>query len=173
MNIYYHSDGHKEIEAILAHGFIDKVRIAKSNRSPGVYVVDNPLKPEYPDKQLLEISLPEVIDISPWKFVPPPDRVVDYGEWVIPSSVLNQNAKLRLVTKTEWEQLWAKHQEARIKIVEAQAAQIVAETQEMVDQGLLEHAKDASGQPLYRDGQPVWRITPKGQELAKSHFGTL
>lgn len=153
MNTYYHTGTRKEIEAILADGFIDNVRQTRSDRGGGVYIASSPGKPD--PASLLEIRLPEVIDLARWELVLPMDRRVDFGEWVVPAVILNKHAKLRLIPKTEWEQLWAHHKEARVE----QTAEI---HRELVAEGLLEHAKDAHGQLLYRNGQPVWRITPKG-----------
>jgi hypothetical protein len=139
------------------------MRQTQSNRAAGVYIADNSGRPDpdFPDDVLLEIKLPEVIDVSPWELILPADRRADYGEWVVPSVILNKHAKLRLISKEEWNQLWAHHKEARVE----QTAEI---HRELVAEGLLEHAKDAHGQLLYRNGQPVWRITPKGRHSVET-----
>jgi hypothetical protein len=163
MNTYFLTGTRDEIEAILADGLIDQVRATKSNRAQsGVYIANSPGKPdpEFPDDQLLEIKLPEIIDVSPWELVLPPDRRAHYGEWVVPSSVLNEHAKLRQVPEDEWNQLWAQDKEARV----THAAEV---QRQMIALGLLDHVKDAHGRPLYRDGQPVWRMTTKAQAWAQ------
>jgi hypothetical protein len=146
MNTYYHPDGRKEIEAILADGFTDEVLQTKGNCSRGVYIADSPgpLDSKFPDDLLLEIGLPEVIDLSPWQL---PESHTEYREWVVPGVILNQHAKLRLVARKEWEQLW----------VALRSKQTADAVQKLVAQGVLEQA--------YRDGQAVYRMTPKGRQL--------
>jgi hypothetical protein len=124
-----------------------------------VYIADGPGRPDpdFPDDVLLEIKLPEVIDGSPWELILPAEQRADYGEWVVPSLILNKHATLRLISNEEWNQIWAKYQAAR-------SEQIAEIRRELVAQGLLEHARDDQGQPLYRKGQAVWRLTPKGRE---------
>jgi hypothetical protein len=155
MNTYYCTFTRAEIEAILAHGFTDNIRATKSNRAAGVYIADVAQGRPDTDDQLLEIKLPEVIDLSGWQLVLPPDCSVAYDEWIVPSSILNAHAKLRLVTKEEWEQLYAKEEKAR-------SDRLVAATEELVARGFLEQAKDAHGRLLYEKGQPVWTVTAKG-----------
>ena len=62
MNIYYHSGSRIYIKTVLRDGFADK-RIKQLDRC-GVYVADSPGEPDpdYPDDQLLEITLlPHII----------------------------------------------------------------------------------------------------------------
>jgi hypothetical protein len=40
--------------------------------------------------------------------------------------------------------------------------ELIEARKQLVVEGLLEHAKDSEGKPMYRNGQPVWRITEKG-----------
>ena len=70
MNTYYHSGARNEIKTIFSKGLKDNTKHTKSSRS-GVYVADAPgaPDPEFSGNGLLEITLPEEIDTSPWKLV--------------------------------------------------------------------------------------------------------
>jgi hypothetical protein len=140
MKTYYHADSSKEIERILANGFTDEALQMRR----GVYIANNPGPPDpaFPDDLLLEISLPEVIDLSSWEL---PESGAERREWIVPSVVLNQHAKLRRRARQEWAQLWA-------TLRDKQTADVV---QKLVAQGMLETATDSQGRLLYR-------ITPKG-----------
>ena len=43
-------------------------------------------------------------------------------------------------------------------------------TAHMIELGLIEIAKDAEGQSIYRDDEPVYRLTDKGQEFGKQEL---
>jgi len=90
------------------------------------------------DEQLLEISLPAEIDISPFEIFAPGAR---WREWSVPANIINQYGKTRLLPDDERYQ---------------------APLKELVAEGFFEQAKDSQGQLIYRDGKPVWRITEKG-----------
>ena len=63
---------------------------------------------------------------------------------------------MRQLTKEQWNQLSAKCNEAHVeRLMQAQKG--------LVTEEFLEHAKDDQGQPLYRDCEPVWRLTEKGR----------
>jgi hypothetical protein len=72
MNTYYHSDTSAEVEAIVRDGFIDHMEHKRSGMR-GVYIADAPGEPDpdYPDDQLLEITLPAEIDCSQWELAAP------------------------------------------------------------------------------------------------------
>jgi hypothetical protein len=53
-------------------------------------------------------------------------------------------------------QLSAKYNEAHVE-------RLMQAAKDLVSEGLLEHAGDDQSQPLYRDGEPVWRLTEKGR----------
>ena len=67
MNTYYYSGTSDEIETILHDGFVDYIEERNTGRL-GVYVGDAPGEPDpdFPDDQVLEITLPEQIDTSNW-----------------------------------------------------------------------------------------------------------
>ena len=64
---------------------------------------------------------------------------------------------MRQLTKEQWEQLWGKYNKAYV-------ARLMQGLEGLVAKGFLEHAKDDQGQPFYRDGEPVWRLTEKGPQ---------
>jgi len=98
------------------------------------------------DEQLLEISLPAEIDISPFEIFAPGAR---WREWSVPANIINQYGKTRLLPDDERDQ--------------ALLDRIIEMRKELVAEGLLEQAKDSQGQVIYRNGKPVWRITEKGR----------
>jgi hypothetical protein len=87
--------------------------------------------------------------------------------------LINPEGKKRRLSAEEWKTLGRKYQplDAAIK-EEARAAQIEAQIDQDIDaliaEGLLEEVTDAQGRPLYHDGEPVLRLTAKG-ELWKNH----
>jgi hypothetical protein len=152
INTYYYVNTSAEVEAILRDGFIDEYKETTTGMS-GVYLASSPGEPEpdYPDDELLEITLPAEISISQFERFKEGCR---WREWLLPASLLNECAEIRPVTKAGWQQKWSQWQ--GLWIVETRT--------DLVAKGLLEQAKDAQGQPLYQDGQPVWRLTEKGEK---------
>ena len=151
MNTYYYVDNSDEIEAILREGFFDNLRERNTGRL-GVYVADCPGAPDpaFPDQQVLEIMLPEQIDTSDWRLVLPGDPC-SCQEWLMPARILNEHASVRQLKKDEWEQALAKYKGAqRLKTIEA--------LDDLRAAGLLIVARDAQGQPMYRNGKPVYQL---------------
>jgi hypothetical protein len=151
MNTYYYSRHSDEIETILRDGFINNTKERSTGRL-GVYVGDSPgaPDPDHPDDQILEIILSEQIDTSDWRLVLP-ENPCSWQEWLIPAHILNQHASVRRLGKDEWEQALAKYKDAqRLKIIE--------ERDTLVAAGLLIVARDAQGQPMYRNGKPVYQL---------------
>jgi hypothetical protein len=98
--------------------------------------------------------LPAEINISPFEmFVPG----AEWREWCVPADIINQYGKVRQLPEDE--RARAKHQWEFECIVKAR--------EELTAAGLLAIARDANGQPIYRNGQIVYRITEKGIKLAK------
>jgi hypothetical protein len=145
MKLYYCSKTTEEAHAILCDGFIND---SKYKGICGIYLVDAPAAK--PGEQLLEISLPAEIDISPFEIFAPgaPRR-----EWCVPVGIINQYGKTRQVSDDERDQ--------------AQFERIIEVRNELVAEGFFEQAKDSQGQLIYRDGKPVWRITEKGKAFLK------
>jgi len=112
MNTYYHSGTSDEIETILHDGFVDNIKERNTGRR-GVYVADAPGEPdpEYPDDNLLEITLPGEIDTSKWRLVLPEKPC--WHEWLIPASTLNKHARVRKLRKDQWENAWTKYKDAQ------------------------------------------------------------
>jgi hypothetical protein len=48
--------------------------------------------------------------------------------------------------------------------------EIILVRQELVAAGLLELATDQNGNPLFRNGQPVWKITEKGKRVVEQQL---
>jgi len=162
---YYYSGDTDEITAILRDGFIDKWKTkqrGKRNRL-GVYVADSPGAPDpnYPDNQSLEITLPAQIDTSDWRLVRPESAPCRWREWIIPAEILNKHATVRWLSSEEWERTW----------VQYGRAQIIKALEEFIAEGVLEHAKDSQGQLMYRNGQPVLKMTKKGIEELRRDIG--
>jgi hypothetical protein len=156
---YYYFGDTDEITAILRDGFIDEwktKRHGKRNRL-GVYVTDSPGEPDpnHPENQILEITLPARIDTSEWRLVIPESPPCCWQEWVIPAEILNKHATLRYLSSEEWERTGAQHRRAHVGELR----------EELTAAGLLEHAKDSTGQLMYRNGQPVFRVTEKALRL--------
>ena len=112
MNTYYYSGTSDEIETILHDGFVDYIEERNTGRL-GVYVGDAPGEPdpEYPDDNLLEITLPGEIDTSKWRLVLPEKPC--WHEWLIPASTLNKHARVRKLRKDQWENAWTKYKDAQ------------------------------------------------------------
>src|SRR6516165_7436728 len=109
---YYHSGDADEIQAILRDGFIDITKLIDGLLKRGVYIADAPgeLDSDYPLDQLLEITLPPEIDLRKWRLVfVIPEKPCRWLEWIVPSDRLNTNARVRLLTSQEWEELWVKY----------------------------------------------------------------
>jgi hypothetical protein len=164
MNTYYYSDSSDEIETILRDGFLDNMEEPDTGRL-GVYVGDSPGEPDpaYPDDQLLEITLPGQIDNSNWRLVCP-ENPCRWKEWLIPARILNKHARVRQLRKDQWEQAWTKYKDAeQLRVKEAAKKQWDA----LVGAGLIIVATDSEGRPVYRNGQLVYKLSEKGQRLAK------
>jgi len=125
MNTYYYSDGSDEIQAILRNGFVDNMKERDTGRL-GVYVADAPGEPDpdFPDDELLEITLPAQIDTSDWRLVVP-EKPCRWQEWLIPARIVNKQAKVRQLTKEQWEQAWAKYKDAqKLKAIESRGKKL-------------------------------------------------
>jgi hypothetical protein len=118
LNTFYYCASHTETQAILRDGFSD---IIKHNRADNgdVYLADAPGEPdpEFPDDQLLEIRLPVTIDLSAyesdWDQVRSPNFHIAWREWFVLAHILNEHAKIRLLTRQEWLELWSKYKQTR------------------------------------------------------------
>jgi hypothetical protein len=162
MNTYYHSATSAEVEAIVRDGFIDQIKDKRSGMR-GVYIADAPGEPDpdYPDDQLLEITLPAEIDCSQWELAAPENlEVARWRVWLIPARILNQHGRVRQLRKDQWKQLSAKYIDACI----------LKTQEELVAVGFLERARDSQGQPIYRDGKAVWRLTEKARSISPENF---
>jgi len=151
---YYHSGPADEIQAILRDGFTDITATIDGQLKRGVYITDAPGErdPAYPRDQLLEITLPPEIDLRKWRLVfVIPEKPCRWLEWIVPSDRLNTNARVRLLTSQEWEELWVKY------IAPRRAHELMRAFDSLVRDGYLEAARDAQGQPIYRRGQPIYR----------------
>jgi hypothetical protein len=161
MNTYYYVGTSDEIETILRDGFLDSTKERATGRL-GIYVADSPgeLNPDYPDEQLLEITLPGQIDTSKWSLVWP-ENPCSWQEWLIPASTLNKHARVRKLNKDQWEQALAKYKHAQqLKTKEAWDA--------LVAEGLLIVARDSEGRPVYRNGKLVYKLSEKGYRVARA-----
>jgi hypothetical protein len=141
MKLYYCSKMTEETHAILRDGFIND---SEYKGISGIYLVDAPAA--QPGEQLLEISLPAEIDISPFEIFAPG---APWREWCVPVGIINQYGKTRQLSGDERDQ--------------AQFERIIEVRNELVAEGLLEQAKDSQGQLIYRNGKPAYRITEKGR----------
>jgi hypothetical protein len=101
-NIYYHVGSVDEIQVILRNGFIDITTRINGLLKRGVYIADAPGEPDpgFLDDQLLEITLSSEIDLRKWRVVLtlPGKNPCSWAEWIVPANVLNNHAKLRLLT---------------------------------------------------------------------------
>jgi hypothetical protein len=71
-----------------------------------------------------------------------------------------KHARVRKLRKDQWEQAWAKCKDAqRLKTMEGLNALVAA--------GLLIVAGDAQGRHMYRNGELVYKLSEKGERLAK------
>jgi hypothetical protein len=162
MNTYYHSATSAKVEAIVRDGFIDQIKDKRSGMR-GVYIADAPGEPDpdYPDRQLLEITLPAEIDCSQWELAARENLGVPrWRVWLIPARILNQHGRVRQLRKDQWKQLSAKYIDACI----------LKTQEELVAVGFLERARDSQGQPIYRDGKAVWRLTEKARSISPENF---
>jgi hypothetical protein len=164
-NIYYHFGDTKEIQAILRDGFTDVSTQIEGVLKPGVYITDatGEPDPDYPNDQLLEITLGPEIDLRKWRLVfAKPAKPCSWQEWIVPADLLNTHAQVRLLTSQEWEELWAKYLALR------KAEGLMHAFHSLVADGYLETARDAKGQPIYRRGEPAYIWSEKGRKLAAS-----
>jgi hypothetical protein len=145
MKLYYCSKTTEETHTILRDGFINNLECKGISC---IYLADTPAAKQ--GEQLLEISLPAEIDISPFEIFAPR---APWREWCVPAGILNQYGKTRLLPDDE------RNRALLDRIIEVR--------KELVDDGLLEQARDSQGQLIYRNGQPVWRITEKGKASLK------
>jgi len=113
INTYYYSGSSEEIETILRDGFVDNIEERNTGRL-GVYVGDAPGEPDpdFPDDQVLEITLPEQIDTSNWRLVVP-EKPCRWQEWLIPVRVFNEHGSVRQLRRDEWENAWTKYKDAQ------------------------------------------------------------
>jgi hypothetical protein len=139
MKLYYSPETTEETHAILRDGFINDL---KYKGISCIYLADTPVAQQ--GEQLLEISVPAEIDISPFEIFAPRPR---WREWCVPANIINQYGKTRRLPDDEQDQVLLK------RIIEAR--------KELVAYGLLEQAKDSQGQLIYRNEKPVGRLTEK------------
>jgi hypothetical protein len=142
MKLYYASKTTEETDAILRDGFINNLDYKGISC---IYLADS--RGAWPHEQVLEISLPAEIDISPFEAPQAPWR-----GWYVPAGIINQYGKTRLLPDDE-------RYQAPPDIPEA--------LKRLVGEGWWERAKDSQGQLIYRDGKPVWRITEEGKAFLK------
>jgi hypothetical protein len=105
MSILYCTNTGAECAAILRDGFSDEPELKPSTGKIGVYLSDCPGEPDpdYPDDQLLEITLPPEISISQYEIFVPKEGT-RWREFVVPAHILNESAEIYSVPKTEWDQ---------------------------------------------------------------------
>jgi hypothetical protein len=188
MNTYYYVGTNDEVTAIIRDGFIDSVKLTPGGIPAcladcpgesdhlggrrGVYVGDAPREPDpdYPDDQLLEITLPAEIDCSQWRLVVPEDLgAASWWAWLIPVHILNQYGRIRPLRKDQWEFLWAKYNEAgkrqlkRLMNPDYLDKVLDEMLQAKVADGSLTIVRDAQGRPILRDGKIIYRPTEKAR----------
>ena len=100
--IFYHRT--KAAEAILRDGFLDNNGLCGAYYAgiEGVFLSNMPLDCNEGAKgdQLLEIALPESVDISEFELI---EEDKPYWEWCVPAEIINRSGKLRLLTEDERE----------------------------------------------------------------------
>jgi len=103
----------RKSKPILRDGFVDNIEERNTGRL-GVYVGDAPGEPDpdFPDDQVLEITLPEQIDTSNWRLVVP-EKPCRWQEWLIPVRVFNEHGSVRQLRRDEWENAWTKYKDAQ------------------------------------------------------------
>jgi hypothetical protein len=116
MPTYYYIKESTQIEAILRDGFLDEYKDTTTGIN-GVYLADSPgaPDPEYPDDQLLEITLPPEISISQFEAFKHCKGDTRWREWVLPAELLNECAEVRVVPNTEWSTRWKQWVKQRAK----------------------------------------------------------
>lgn len=116
MNTFYCVNTSAEVEAILRDGFIKEYKETATGIS-GVYLADSPGEPDpdYPDDQLLEITLPPEISISQFEAFKHCKGDMRWREWVLPADLLNECAEVRVVPKAEWGTRWKQWVDRRAK----------------------------------------------------------
>jgi len=162
-NLYYHSDDIEEIQAILRDGFTDITKRIDGLLKRGVYIADAPGEwdQEFPDDQLLEITLPPEIDLRQWRVVYViPGKPCRWNEWIVPADLLNKHAKLRLLTNLEWKELWSKYSAYK------RAKELMRVFDHFVANGYLEIARDPKGEPVFRRGEQAYVWSEKSRKLA-------
>jgi len=143
MKLYYCSKTTEETHAILRDGFINDLEYKGISC---IYLDES--RGAWPHEQVLEISLPAEIDISPFEI----DPQSPFRGWYVPAGIINQHGKTRLVPDDERYQV---------------TLDITGALKGLVVEGWLERAKDSQGQLIYRDGKPVWGITEKYKAFLK------
>ena len=92
MKLYYCSKTTEETHAILRDGFINDLEYKGISC---IYLADTPAA--WLGEQLLEISLPAEIDISPFEIAPQ----APFRGWCVPAGIINQYGKTRLLPDDE------------------------------------------------------------------------
>lgn len=112
INTYYSVSTSAEVEAILRDGFRTECEATVEGKS-GVYLADSPGEPDpdYPDDQLLEITLPTDISILQFEVGRECKGNTRWREWVLPTSLLKECAEVHLVPKAEWGERWRQWEE--------------------------------------------------------------
>jgi hypothetical protein len=158
MKLYSGPKTTKETHTILREGFIND---CKYKGISGIYLSGTPAPQQLLEMskkgihtwgiylagtpgaaQLLETTLPVGIDISSFEIFAPG---AEWREWCVPADIINQYGKIRHLSESEFEQAWYHS--------------IIETRKELTAEGVLEHAKD-------EHGKPVWRLTEKGRAIA-------
>jgi hypothetical protein len=107
LKIYYHSTNANAAEAILQEGFVDNNGLVGAYHAgiEGVLLSDVPLDCNEGAKgdQLLEIALPESVDISEFELI---EEEKPYREWCVPAEIINREGKIRPLDSDETDQAW-------------------------------------------------------------------
>ena len=147
INTYYYVNTSAEVEAILRDGFINECKETTTGIS-GVYLADSPGEPdpEYPNDQLLEIILPPEISISQFELFKEGAR---WREWLVPAGLLNECAEIRVLPKAQWAQ----------KCRGDYCKRMMQAFDYLIADGYLVLSLDSEGQPMFRNGEPVYKLT--------------
>jgi hypothetical protein len=166
-NIYYHFGDADEIQAILRDGFTDGTAQIDGRLKYGIYLMGalGSIDPDYPNDQMLEITLPPEVDLRKFRivFTPPGKEPCSWSEWLVPARILNRHVvKLRVLTNQEWDERWTEY------CTQRGAEQAMRDFDSFIAQGLLEPARDSEGQIIYIDGEIGYTLTEKGRQLEAS-----
>ena len=155
INTYYSVSTNAEVERILRDGFINEYKETTTGIS-GVYLANSPGEPdpEYPDDQLLEITLPPEISISQFEVFKKCKENTPWREWVLPAGLLNECGEVHLVPKVEWGERWRQW-------VERSAEPIIIKLCGAI-LSVFPHSISRKGRRVlfYRTGRELGRVQP-------------